>query len=56
LDRLADRLRETLGPAAVHAAEPLAHYTTLRVGGPVDLLVVALTGEALRRAYEGWRS
>jgi len=39
-----------LGPAAVHAAEPLAHYTTLRVGGPIDLLVVALTGEALRRA------
>jgi UDP-N-acetylmuramate dehydrogenase len=52
LDRLADRLRETLGPAAVHAAEPLAHYTTLRVGGPVDLLAVALSGEALRQAVE----
>jgi len=50
LDRLADRLRETLGPAAVHTAEPLAHYTTLRVGGPVDLLAVALTSEALRQA------
>ena len=50
LDRLTDRLRETLGPAAVRAAEPLAHYTTLRVGGPVDLLAIALSGEALRQA------
>ena len=50
MDRLADRLRETLGPAAVHTAEPLADYTTLRVGGPVDLLAVALTSEALRQA------
>ncbi len=50
LDRLADRLRETLGPAAVRSAEPLAHYTTLRVGGPADLLAIALSGEALRQA------
>ena len=49
LDRLAHRLRETLGPAAVLAAEPMAHYTTLRVGGPVDLLAIALSGEALRQ-------
>ena len=52
LDRLADRLRETLGPAAVRVAEPMAHYTTLRVGGPVDLLAIALSGEALRQAVE----
>jgi len=50
LDRLADRLRKALGPAAVHTTEPLAHYTTLRVGGPVDLLAIALSGDALRQA------
>jgi len=50
LDRLADRLRETLGPAAVRIAEPLADYTTLRVGGPVDLFAIALSSEALRQA------
>ena len=50
LDRLVGRLRETLGPAAVRAAEPLAQYTTLRVGGPADLLAIALSSEALRQA------
>jgi len=50
LDRLVDDLSKTLGPAAVLAAEPMSHYTTLRVGGPADLLAIALSGEALRQA------
>jgi len=50
LDRLADRLKKALGPAAVRTAEPMAHHTTLRAGGPVDLLAIALGGEALRQA------
>jgi UDP-N-acetylmuramate dehydrogenase len=52
LDRLVDRLSETLGPAAVRVAEPLAHHATLRVGGPVDLFAIALSGEALRQAVK----
>jgi len=50
LDRLVDDLSKTLGPAAVLAAEPMSHYTTLRVGGPADLLAIALSGETLRQA------
>jgi hypothetical protein len=40
LNRLAGRLAEVLGPAAVRAAQPLARHTTLRIGGPADLLAV----------------
>lgn len=50
LNRLTERLKETLGPAAVRTAEPMARYATLRVGGPVDLLAIALSSEALRKA------
>jgi UDP-N-acetylmuramate dehydrogenase len=39
-----------LGPSAVHVREPLAPYTTLRVGGRADLLVVADDTEVLREA------
>ncbi|HSJ55676.1 MAG TPA: UDP-N-acetylmuramate dehydrogenase, partial [Anaerolineae bacterium] len=47
---LVDALRRELGSHAVRVAEPLARYTSLRVGGPADLLV--LTGDlaTLRRA------
>ncbi len=52
VDRLTDRLREKLGPAAVRTAEPMARHATLRVGGPADLLAIALSSEALRQAVE----
>ncbi len=47
---LADDLRAALGPAAVGERRPLARHTTLRIGGPADLLAVARTAEALRQA------
>lgn len=50
LNCLADALRTTLGPAAVGECRPLARHTTLRIGGPADLLAVVRTAEALRQA------
>jgi UDP-N-acetylmuramate dehydrogenase len=50
LERVAARLVEVLGPVAVRAAQPLARHTTLRVGGPADLLAVVDSAEALRQA------
>ena len=47
--RLADALAAVLGPDAVRRDQPLARHTSLRVGGPADLLVVAETAEALRQ-------
>lgn len=42
------KLAAALGPA-VRLAEPMSRYTAIRVGGPVDLLVVAgSTGEVIR--------
>jgi UDP-N-acetylmuramate dehydrogenase len=49
-DRLADALRSTLGAAAVRVNEPLARYTSLRIGGPADLVAVVESAEMLRRA------
>ncbi len=50
LDRLAGALRAALGPGTVQAGQPLARYTALRIGGPADLLVVADSVDALRKA------
>jgi len=50
LERLAAALAAALGADAVHRGELLARYTTLRVGGPADLLVVVDTVPALRQA------
>lgn len=38
-----------VGDGAVWPDEPLARHTTLRIGGPADLLAVVQTAEALRR-------
>ena len=50
LERLADALADALGPDAVRRDEPLARHTSLRIGGPADILAVAETSEALQRA------
>lgn len=48
VDRLTASLASLLGSRAVQANRPLARYTTLRVGGPADRLVVVHSAEALR--------
>ncbi len=48
LNELEMALRAELGAAAVLSQEPLARHTSLRVGGPADLLVRADSLEALR--------
>lgn len=50
--RLAGALEALLGVGAVRQGEPLARYTTLRVGGPAELLAVAETSNALRQTVE----
>jgi UDP-N-acetylmuramate dehydrogenase len=57
LRRLADGLRATLGAAALQERQSVARFTSLRVGGPADWLVVADTVEALRQAVIlAWKS
>jgi UDP-N-acetylmuramate dehydrogenase len=43
-------LRARLGPSAVQEDERLAAHTSLRVGGPADVLVVASDTDTLRQA------
>ena len=50
--RLARALEVALGPGAVKANESLARHTAFRIGGPAELLVLAESAEALRRAVE----
>ncbi|MGD8475398.1 MAG: FAD-binding protein, partial [Anaerolineae bacterium] len=50
LERLAGALVDALGSDAVRRDEPLARHTSLRIGGPADLLAVAETSGALQRA------
>ncbi len=50
LARLAAELQAALGPAAVQTDRSLARHTSLRIGGPAELLVVAESIEALRQA------
>jgi UDP-N-acetylmuramate dehydrogenase len=45
-----DALALRLDPAHVHRAEPLAPYTTFRIGGPADLLYNATSADALATA------
>ncbi len=46
---LVSLLQAVVGAGAVRENEPLARHTTLRIGGPADLLVVVRTAEALRQ-------
>ena len=50
LSRLAGDLEVALGPGAVQANQFLARYTALRIGGPAEVLVVADSVEAVRKA------
>jgi len=50
LERLAVALEAALEAGAVQADQPLARHTTLRVGGPADLLVEATTLSTLEQA------
>ena len=50
LDALASDLATRLGLGAVEANQPLARHTSLRVGGPAELLVIARDQKALRTA------
>jgi len=50
LSQLAAALEESLGPNSVMAGQPLARYTSLRIGGPADLLITAQSAESLRLA------
>jgi UDP-N-acetylmuramate dehydrogenase len=49
-DCLFDGLRAALGADAVHANQPLARYTALRIGGPAELLVLVDSVSTLRQA------
>ena len=50
LERLAEALVDALGTDAVRRDETLARHTSLRIGGPADVLAVAETSGALQRA------
>lgn len=50
LPALAGALRAALGAESVAENRPLARHTSLRVGGPADLLVTAESADALRQA------
>ncbi len=52
LARLARALAEVVGDQAVRRDQPLAGFTTLRVGGPADLLVEPVGAGALVRVLE----
>jgi UDP-N-acetylmuramate dehydrogenase len=49
-DLLFDRLAERLDPARLQRDEPLATYTTFRIGGPADLFYSATSAEDLANA------
>jgi UDP-N-acetylmuramate dehydrogenase len=50
LSRLAGDLEVALGSSAVMANQSLARYTAFRIGGPAEILVVANSVEAVRKA------
>lgn len=50
LSQLETALRAELGADAVLSQQPLARHTSLQIGGPADLLVVADNLEILRRS------
>ena len=45
-----DRLAARLDPARLRRDEPLAPYTTFRIGGPADLLYDATSADDLANA------
>jgi len=49
VERLASALEAVLGPATVRMNQPLARHSTLRIGGPADLLAVAGDADVLSR-------
>ncbi len=51
-----DALALRLDPAHVHRAEPLAPYTTFKIGGPADLLYNATSADALATAVNEART
>ncbi len=51
-----EELARQLDPAHVHRAEPLAPYTTFRIGGPADLLYNATSADALATAISHARA
>lgn len=50
LEELAAELKGVLGADAVLANEPLARHTSMRIGGPADLLAIAGSVEELRQS------
>lgn len=50
MNELKSELQADLGAAAVLSRQPLARHTSLRIGGPADLLVMAENLEALRKS------
>jgi UDP-N-acetylmuramate dehydrogenase len=50
IEHLAKALVAALGPDQVRRNQPLARHTALRIGGPADLLAVAESALALRKA------
>ncbi len=48
--RAISRLATALDPAHLHRNEPLAPYTTFRIGGPADLLFESTSADALANA------
>jgi UDP-N-acetylmuramate dehydrogenase len=52
MSQLATALEETLGSNKVLNGQPLARYTSLRIGGPADLLIAVQSAGSLRLAAE----
>jgi UDP-N-acetylmuramate dehydrogenase len=52
----AQALREAFGPARVHEDEPLAPFTTFRVGGPADIVLETRASDEIVQALEMARS
>jgi len=52
----ADELAERLDPARLKRDEPIAPYTTFRIGGPADLLYDATTADDLANAISAARA
>lgn len=51
-----DALASELDPAHTHRGEPLAPYTTFKIGGPADLLYNATSADALATAVSAARA
>lgn len=47
------RLLEPLAGSSLRVGEPLSRYTSFRIGGPADLLLLPASVDVLRAAFEG---